>query len=135
MVCCFQELCHRVLKRAMPSVKLIQLSQQEVKYWDVTSNDSVVLNFLVIPHFRQGGILKPHLPPSPQHNANEMRNKLNMFQFIELTSSIRVTSCILNTNYIHKITESSKIKKIKVQLSIFTNFKNRKDIKVPLCNL
>ncbi len=50
--------------------------------------------FLVIPHFRQGGILKPHLPPSPQHNANEMRNKLNMFQFIELTSSIRVTSCI-----------------------------------------
>lgn len=40
MVCCFQELCHRVLKGAMPSVKLIQLSQQEVKYCDVTSKDS-----------------------------------------------------------------------------------------------
>ncbi len=39
MVCCFQELCHRVLKGAMPSLKLIQLSQQEVKYCDVTSND------------------------------------------------------------------------------------------------
>ncbi len=38
IVCCFQELCHRVLKGAMPSVKLIQLSQQEVKYCDVTSN-------------------------------------------------------------------------------------------------
>ena len=29
--------------------------------------------FSVIPHFGQGGIFKPHLPPSPQHNANEIR--------------------------------------------------------------
>ncbi len=59
--------------------------------WHCITYSSGSQTFLVIPHFRQGGILKPHLPPSPQHNANEMRN---MFQFIELTNSIRVTSCI-----------------------------------------
>lgn len=37
MVYCSQELCHQVLKGNIPSVKLIQLSQQEVKYCDVTN--------------------------------------------------------------------------------------------------
>ena len=68
--------------------------------------------FSVIPHFGQGGIFKPHLPPSPQHNANEIRNKLKMFQFIEVTSCIEMQlSTSNNSKFKNKENKSAAVSK------------------------